>query len=75
MKSSKISDAQIAFVLKQAKGGTTVGEVCRKTGTSERRFTPIRRACIALRAERSSYRYRGRLTDQADLKKRMRDIA
>ena len=35
----------------------------------------IRRACGVLRAERSSYHYRGRRADQADLKKRMREIA
>lgn len=35
MKISKISEAQIAFVLKQAKDGASVGEVCRKTGISE----------------------------------------
>lgn len=35
----------------------------------------IRRACAVLRAERSSYHYRGCRTDQADLKKRIREIA
>ena len=35
MKRSKFSEAQIAFVLKQAEEGTTIGEVCRKTGISE----------------------------------------
>ena len=35
----------------------------------------IRRACSVLRAERSSYHYRGRRTDQAELKKRIREIA
>lgn len=29
------SEAQIAFVLKQAEEGTAVGEVCRKAGISE----------------------------------------
>lgn len=32
MKRSKFSEAQIAFVLKQAEDGTSVGEVCRKAG-------------------------------------------
>lgn len=32
MKASKFSEAQIAFVLKQAEDGTPVGEVCRKAG-------------------------------------------
>ena len=35
MKRSKFSEAQIAFVLKQAEDGTSVGDVCRKTGISE----------------------------------------
>ena len=29
MKASKLSEAQIAFVLKQADDGTPIGEVCR----------------------------------------------
>lgn len=29
MKASKFSEAQIAFVLKQAEDGTAVGEACR----------------------------------------------
>lgn len=32
MKASKFSEAQIAFVLKQAEDGTPIGEVCRKAG-------------------------------------------
>lgn len=32
------SEAQIAFVLKQAEDGTAVGEVCRKAGISEATF-------------------------------------
>ena len=35
---SKFSEAQIAFVLKQADEGTAVGEVCRKAGISEATF-------------------------------------
>jgi putative transposase len=34
MKASKFSEAQIAFVLKQADDGSAVAEVCRKTGIS-----------------------------------------
>jgi putative transposase len=37
-KRSKFLEAQIAFVLKQAENGTSVGEVCRKTGISEATF-------------------------------------
>jgi putative transposase len=35
MKTSRFSDQQIAFVLRQAEEGTTVAEVCRKAGISE----------------------------------------
>ena len=35
MKASKFTDAQKAFVIKQAEDGTSVGEVCRKAGISQ----------------------------------------
>ena len=35
MKTSRFSEQQIAFVLRQAEEGTAVAEVCRKTGISE----------------------------------------
>ena len=38
MKKSKFTDAQIAFVLRQAEEGTSVSEVCRKAGISEATF-------------------------------------
>jgi putative transposase len=38
MKRSKFTEAQIAFVLRQAEEGTAVGEVCRKAGISEGTF-------------------------------------
>lgn len=38
MKKSKFTDAQIAFVLRQAQEGTAIGEVCRKAGISEATF-------------------------------------
>ena len=38
MKRSKFTEAQIAFVLKQADEGTAVGEVCRKAGISDATF-------------------------------------
>jgi putative transposase len=34
MKRTKFSEAQIAFVLKQAEDGTSVSEVCRKAAHS-----------------------------------------
>jgi putative transposase len=38
MKTTKFTEAQIAFMLKQADEGTAVGEVCRKAGISEATF-------------------------------------
>ena len=38
MKASKFTEAQIAFVLKQAEDGTPIGEVCRKAGISDATF-------------------------------------
>ena len=38
MKASRFTEAQIAFVLRQAADGTAVGEVCRKAGISEATF-------------------------------------
>jgi putative transposase len=35
MKKSKFTDAQIAFILRQAEEGTPVAEVCRKAGISD----------------------------------------
>ena len=35
MKASKFTEAQIAFVLKQAEDGLPVAEVCRKAGISD----------------------------------------
>ena len=48
MKRSKYSERQIAFVLKQAEAGTTVGEVCRKTGISEATFYAWRKKYAGL---------------------------
>ena len=35
MKKSRFNEQQIAFILRQAEEGTSVGEVCRKAGISE----------------------------------------
>jgi hypothetical protein len=42
MKASKFTEAQIAFVLKQAEDGTPIGEVCRKAGKFQFRVTQTR---------------------------------
>jgi putative transposase len=38
MKASKFTEAQIAFVLRQAQDGTAVAEICRKAGISDATF-------------------------------------
>jgi putative transposase len=38
MKTSKSSDAQIAFILRQVDEGTAVAEDCRKSGVSQATF-------------------------------------
>ena len=38
MKTSKFSEAQVAYILRQAEEGTAIGEVCRKAGISEATF-------------------------------------
>ena len=48
MKRSKVLEAQIAFVLKQAEAGTTVGQVCRKAGISEATFYAWRKKYAGL---------------------------
>ena len=45
---SACTEAQIAFVLKQAEDGTSVGEVCRKTGISEATFYAWRKKFVGL---------------------------
>lgn len=48
MKRSKFSEAQIAFVLKQAKDGTTIAEVCRAAGISDATFYAWRKKYAGL---------------------------
>ena len=38
MKKIKFTEAQIAFILKQAEDGTAIAEVCRKAGISDATF-------------------------------------
>jgi len=38
MKKSRFSEQQIAFILKQADDGTSIEEVCRKTGISQQTY-------------------------------------
>jgi putative transposase len=48
MKRSKFTEAQIAFVLRQAEEGTAIGEVCRKAGISEATFYAWRKKYAGL---------------------------
>ena len=38
MKTSRFTEAQMAFILRQAEEGTAIGEICRKAGISEATF-------------------------------------
>ena len=38
MKRSKFSESRVAFILRQAQEGASIGEVCRKAGISEATF-------------------------------------
>ena len=38
MKTSRFSEQQIAFILKQVDDGTSVDEVCRKAGISQQSY-------------------------------------
>lgn len=48
MKTSRFSEAQIAFILRQAEEGTAIGEVCRKAGISEATFYTWRKKYAGL---------------------------
>lgn len=52
MKKSKFSEAQIAFILRQADEGTPVAEVCRKAGISDATFYIYGRLSRCKRFER-----------------------
>lgn len=45
---SKFTEAQIAFILRQAEEGTPVGEVCRKAGISDATFYGWRKTYAGL---------------------------
>jgi len=48
MKASRFSEAQKAFVLKQAEEGVPIGEVCRKVGISQATFYSWRKKYAGL---------------------------
>jgi putative transposase len=46
MRKTRFTDEQIAFALRQAECGTSVGEVCRKMGIAEGTFITGRRSLV-----------------------------
>ena len=54
MKRSKFTEAQIAFLLRQAEEGTAVGEVCRKAGISEATFYNWRKMYAGPKAQKKA---------------------
>ena len=74
MKASKFTEAQIAFVLKQAEDGMTVGEVCRKAGISDATFYNWRKRYAGLMP--SEVRRLRQLEDEnAKLKRLVADLS
>jgi putative transposase len=74
MKTSKFSEAQIEFVLKQAEDGTTVGEIYRKAGISDATFYAWRKKYAGLMP--SEMRRLRQLEDEnAKLKRLVADLS
>ena len=48
MKSSRFSDAQKAFILRQSEEGMPIGEICRKAGISQATFYAWRKKYAGL---------------------------
>ncbi|BBE35033.1 transposase [Sphingosinicella microcystinivorans] len=74
MKRSKFSEAQIAFVLKQADGGTSVGEVCRRAGIGEATFYSWRKKYAGLMPSEMK-RLRQLEEENAKLKRLVADLS
>lgn len=74
MKASKFSEAQIAFVLKQAEDGAAVAEVCRKAGISEATFYNWRKKYAGLMPSEMK-RLRQLEEENAELKRIVADLS
>ena len=74
MKASKFSEAQIAFVLKQAEDETAIAEVCRKAGISEVTFYNWRKKYACLTPSEMK-RLRQLEEDNAKLKRIVADLS
>jgi len=69
MKKSRFLEQQIAFILKQADGGVSVGEVCRKAGVSQQTYYRWRKKYAGLMP--SELRRLKQLDDENNRLKRM----
>jgi putative transposase len=74
MKRSKFTEAQIAFILRQAEEGTVVGEVCRKAGISEATFYNWRKKYAGLMPSEMK-RLRQLEEENGNLKKIVADLS
>ena len=75
MKASKFSEAQIAFVLKQAEDGSAVAEVCRKAGISEATFYNWRKKYAGLLPSEMKRRLRQLEEENGKLKRIVADLS
>jgi len=74
MKKSKFTEAQIAFILRQAEEGTAVGEVCRKAGISEATYYSWRKKYAGLMPSEMK-RLRQLEEENSSLKKIVADLS
>ena len=74
MKRSKFTEAQIAFILRQGKEGTAVGEICRKAGISEATYYNWRKKYGGLMPSEMK-RLRQLEEENGELKKIVADLA
>ena len=74
MKASKFTEAQIAFVLRQAEEGTPIAEVCRKAGISDATFYNWRKKYAGLTPSEMK-RLRQLEEENGNLKKIVADLS
>lgn len=74
MKATKFTEAQIAFVLKQAEDGTPIADVCRKAGISDATFYNWRKKYAGLMPSEMK-RLRQLEEENAKLKRLVADLS
>lgn len=74
MKRSKFTDSQIAFILRQAEGGTPVEKVCRKAGISQQTYYRWRKTYGGLIPSKMK-RLKQLEEENANLKKLVADLS